>query len=157
MIEKIKISFADLSFHHIGLIAKDLEEGKNYLENNLGVTSWSEIIKDETQKVNIRFGKISDKGIFYELLSPSESSSPIMNSLKKNKNIINHVAYTLKNFDENIKILKKLGSIQLIKPVKAIAFNEAKIVFFMNKLGFVTEFIEDNDKLNSFDIWMGGI
>lgn len=157
MTKKIKISINDLSFHHIGLITKDLEAGKKFLENNLGVTVWSEVIKDETQKVNIRFGKINGNEMFYELLSPSDSSSPIMNSLKKNKNIINHVAYSLKNFDQNIKIFKKLGSIQLIKPVKAIAFNEAKIVFFMNKLGFVTEFIEDNDELNSFETWMGGI
>ena len=57
---------------------------------------------------------------------------------------MNHVAYSLKNFDKNIEIIKKNGSMQISKPVPAIAFNNLRIVFLVNKLGFITEFIEEN-------------
>jgi hypothetical protein len=123
-----------------------MEEGKKYLENSLGIEQWSKIIKDENQKVSIMFGKVDEGNFFYELLVPLNSSSPIFNSLKRGINIVNHVAYSLKNFDKNIEIIRELGSIQLMKPAPAVAFKGARIVFFMNKLGFITEFIDNNRK-----------
>ena len=88
----MKVSKNDLDFHHIGIVSRDMEEGKKYLENNLGIEQWSKIIKDENQKVSIMFGKVDEGNFLYELLVPLNSSSPIFNSLKRGINIVNHVA-----------------------------------------------------------------
>tara|TARA_B100000035_G_scaffold72540_1_gene59909 strand:+ start:38725 stop:39171 length:447 start_codon:yes stop_codon:yes gene_type:complete len=148
----MKVSKNDLGFHHIGIVSKDMEIGKRYLENSLGVEQWSEVMKDINQKVSIMFGRIDGSNFFYELLVPLNDKSPIFNSLKKGINIVNHVAYSLKNFDKNIEVIRELGSIQLTKPSPAVAFKGAKIVFFMNKLGFITEFIEDDQKINLMEL-----
>ena len=148
----MKVSKNDLAFHHIGIVSKDMEIGKRYLENSLGVEQWSEVMKDINQKVSIMFGRIDGSNFFYELLVPLNDKSPILNSLKKGINIVNHVAYSLKNFDKNIEVIRELGSIQLTKPSPAVAFKGAKIVFFMNKLGFITEFIEDDQKINLMEL-----
>ena len=59
---------------------------------------------------------------------------------KKKSN--NNRAYSLKNFDKNIE-QEKMDP-QISKPVPAIAFNNLRIVFLVNKLGFITESIEEN-------------
>tara|TARA_B100000035_G_scaffold94563_2_gene80085 strand:- start:5164 stop:5586 length:423 start_codon:yes stop_codon:yes gene_type:complete len=140
----MKVPKEDLNFHHLGILSESMEIGQKYLEDNLGVVDWGNIIEDERQGVLIKFGKIYKSNFFYELLTPLNEDSPIFNFLKKKINIMNHVAYSLKNFDKNIEIIKNNGSMQISKPVPAIAFNNLRIVFLVNKLGFITEFIEEN-------------
>ena len=79
----MKVPKEDLNFHHLGILSESIEIGQKYLEDNLGVVDWGNIIEDERQGVLIKFGKIYKSNFFYELLTPLNEDSPIFNFLKK--------------------------------------------------------------------------
>lgn len=131
-----------MHFHHIGIIVKKLSFGTNFYKKILNKITISKTIIDKNLGVKIKFIKSNDK-ILYELISPYGHTSPIKNSLKKNINIINHIAYKDKNFYKTILFLKKNNFIQISNAVKAKAFKGKKVVFFLTPLKHILELIED--------------
>ena len=131
-----------MKFNHIGIIVKDLNLGLDFFKSFLEINDITETIVDEVLGVNIKFFKDSS-GLQYELISPLNSKSPITQALEQNKNILNHVAYTSKNFDLDMKNIRKNKSIILGAPKKAKAFKNARVVFFLTTLGMIIELIEE--------------
>ena len=76
------------------------------------------------------------------LLKELEKKNPVINTLEKNKNILNHVAYTSKDFDNQLKILNKYGYVNISNISKSVAFNGNRIVFLLSPLNFIIELIE---------------
>ena len=132
-----------MKFNHIGIIVKDLTLGLNFFKSFLEINNITKTIVDEDLGVNIKFFKDST-GVQYELISPLNNKSPITQALIQNKNILNHVAYTSKNFDLDMKNIRKNQSIILGPPKKAKAFNNARVVFFLTSLGMIIELIEEH-------------
>ena len=81
-------------------------------------------------------------GNCYELVAPFGKNSPVNNIIKSKKNILNHLAYITSNFNKDLQSLTKKGLFAITMPAKAIAFNNAKIVFLLSPLGFIVELIE---------------
>tara|TARA_Y100000389_G_scaffold202789_1_gene249205 strand:+ start:2211 stop:2609 length:399 start_codon:yes stop_codon:yes gene_type:complete len=131
-----------MKFNHIGIIVEDLNLGLNFFKSFLEIDNITKTIVDETLGVNIKFFK-DISGLQYELISPLNSNSPITYALEQNKNILNHVAYTSKNFDLDMQNIRKSNSIILGAPKKAKAFNNARVVFFLTTLGMIIELIEE--------------
>lgn len=132
-----------MQFHHIGIIVKNIKFGENHLKSfcNFKRTS-KNIIIDKKIGVKILFLDYIHHPLI-ELIAPLNNKSPISLALDKNVNLLNHIAYKSKSFSTDVKKLKKKGLLQLTKPTPAKAFNNKKVVFFLNKLNFIIEVIED--------------
>ena len=130
-----------MRFHHLGIIVRDMSEGERYLESLLSTLEWSKIFKDPIQQVEVRFG-LDHSGIQYELIVPTQESSPVWSTLQSRKNILNHVAYIVENLPVTAEKLRNSSHIPLGPPQPAVAFMESPIQFFLNPLGFVVELIE---------------
>ena len=130
-----------MKFHHIGIIVKDFKNFKSKFRYLLNAKKFSKKYVDKIWNVEIIF-VTSKEGIIYELLSPLNKKSIIINQLKKKNNIINHLAFKTKNIKNEEKKLKKIGALPITKPKPAIAFKGKKVQFFYTPHNFIYEIIE---------------
>ena len=93
-------------------------------------------------RVKIQF-LYDKKNIRYELISGLGKNNPVDNTLNKNVNIINHIAYRTNKFEKIIKSMNAQGNLQISQPKNAKALRNKKVVFFLTKLGFIIELIEE--------------
>ena len=130
-----------MKFHHIGIFVKSLQIGRDYLNELFSINKIGEEIIDERMGIYVQF--LTDKcGICYEIVAPYSEVNPVQNLLKKNINILNHVAYKVENLETAILKYRELGCIPLGKPTPAVAFQGRKVIFFLSKLGIIIELIE---------------
>jgi methylmalonyl-CoA/ethylmalonyl-CoA epimerase len=132
-------------FHHIGIFVKDLDYGRSEMSKFIQVSQESEIIIDENLGVKILF-LTDQENINYELVAPYGKNNPVDGVISREKDLLNHIAYVSDSFDEEIKVLRRNGFVPLGKPKKAKAFKDARVIFFLNPLGFIIEIIEDLEK-----------
>jgi len=131
-------------FDHIGIFVKSISFGRRRLKKILDIVSVSKEIKDKKLGVIVQF--LYDKNnICYEIVAPYKKNNPVDNIIKSKKNILNHIAYKVENIKKKIKILQKENCIQISKVKPAVAFNNAKVVFFLTSIGIILELIEDKD------------
>lgn len=130
-------------FHHLGLVVSKIADGQKALEQVFGAMSWESPICDPIQKVNVCFGRQLSSEVLYELIEPLSSDSPIAETLKSKRNILNHVAYKTNTFDAKRAELRSLGYMPVTKPQPAVAFGGARVVFLLTPLNFILELIED--------------
>jgi methylmalonyl-CoA/ethylmalonyl-CoA epimerase len=130
------------TFHHIGIFVKDLNFGKKILSKIFNVVSASEEIIDENIGVKIIFLK-DNKGILYELVAPYGDKSPVLGTLKRGKDFLNHIAYLTNSFEKEVNKLRGEGFVPLGEAQSAKAFSGAKVIFLLSPLGFIVELIED--------------
>lgn len=130
-----------MKFDHIGIFVKDLEQGCKHMESIFPISSMSKIYEDSNLKVQIQFLYDQD-GICYELVAPFGEGNPVESVLSKNINILNHVAYNSINFEKSIEHLRSIGCMPLGPPKQALAFNNARVIFFLTPLRMILEIIE---------------
>ena len=131
-----------MDFDHIGIFCKNLKIGRNYFSKIFEIKKKSKEFSDSRLNVKVQF-LYDEKNIKYELIAPLGKKNPVDLSLKKNKNIINHIAYKTKSFQKEISRFRKMACIPLDKPKPAIAFQGKKIIFFLTPLRFIIELIEN--------------
>lgn len=137
------LSIGGMEFHHIGVIAQDIDYACNHMSLLFGVRDWSKVIEDPEQGVNVVFGKSQNSlAPLYEIVSPLHDNSPVSKLLAVKKNIINHVAYLSNDFDGARSQVRKLGCLPVTQPKLAVAFGGARICFYLSPMGFVFEIIE---------------
>lgn len=132
-----------MKFHHIGIFAKDIRFGKKIISSFLKIKEISKVYNDKSLGVKILFLK-DYSNITYEIVSPFGKKNPVKKLLKENKNILNHIAYKAKNFDKKIIFFRNNGFAPLNKPMKALAFNNKRVCFFLTPLNYIIEVIEDD-------------
>jgi len=131
-----------LHFHHLGIFVNNIEEGIKKLSQLINIKEIDKVIHDESMKVSIVF--ITDNsGLRYELVAPLGEDSPVCGVLDSRKNILNHIAYTTTEFDYEDKRLREEGNIRFARPQKAKAFNNSRVVFFLTRLGYIIELIDE--------------
>lgn len=133
-----------MKFDHIGVFVNTLSFGREEMKKMFNIRSVSEEFNDKKMSVSVQFLYDTD-GICYEIVAPYGDKSPVDNVLSSKKNLLNHVAYKVKNFDEKISEFINFRCIPLGKPTNAVAFNNARVIFFLNPLGFIIELIEDEE------------
>ena len=131
-----------LIFDHIGVFVKDLDYGGKHLRNLFPISRIGEVINDPVLKVSIQF-LYDDRGICYELVAPNGNSNPVEAVLRNGKNILNHVAYKTQDFDASISHFRASGCIPLGQAKPAIAFRNARVIFFLTPLRIIVELIEE--------------
>ena len=131
-----------MKFDHIGIFVKNLNQGRLKLQELLPIVSVSEVFNDSLLKVSVQFLNDSS-GICYEIVAPNGEGNPVDSVLIEKRNILNHVAYKVKNFEESIERLRQAQCIPLGKPQPAIAYGGARVVFFLTPLRMIVELIEN--------------
>ena len=131
-----------MKFDHIGIFCASLSSGRKHLENILLVGNWTDPVNDPIQKVSVQFGTDAS-GIRYELVAPCGENNPVEPLLAQSKNILNHVAYIVKDIYAEIKRLQEERCILISGPSPAKAFNNHNIAFLYTPLRFVIELIEN--------------
>jgi methylmalonyl-CoA/ethylmalonyl-CoA epimerase len=130
-----------MKFHHIGIFVNDLKYGNEILSGLHKIVKSSEVIFDNNLKVKIQF--LTDEfGLCYELVAPYGIGNPVENLLKSGKNILNHIAYQVQDFEASYERLRNLGCIPITLPQPAVAFGGSRVVFFITKLRYIIELIE---------------
>ena len=126
---------------HIGYVVKNLKKSSEFYCSHLDYSVKVPEIYVENQSVNIIMLE-SRRGVTpnLELITPVGTSSPAASALRRG-NIINHICYRTKRYDEILeKFEKKLVRPSMSAPVEL--FNGGRTFFvFLN--GQVTEFLED--------------
>ncbi len=130
-----------MKFDHIGIFVKNLEFGRENISKIFDIKKSSDEFHDKSLKVSMQF--FYDKsGIVYEIVAPFGKDNPVDKVLKKNTNILNHVAYKTNEFEKTIDKLRNIGCAPITEAKKALAFNHAKVIFFITPLNFIIEIIE---------------
>jgi methylmalonyl-CoA/ethylmalonyl-CoA epimerase len=130
-----------MQFDHIGIFVKTLNQGRIKLKEMLPIVSVSEVYHDPLLKVSVQFLNDSS-GICYEIVAPNGEGNPVDSVLIAKRNILNHVAYKVVNFEASIERLRQAHCIPLGKPQPAIAFGGARVVFLLTPLRMIVELIE---------------
>ena len=130
-----------MKFHHFGIIVSDIKKASKNLSEILPIKKKTKIFNDKNWKVKILF-LLDNNNVKYEIIEPLGKSSPVYNALKKNINILNHIAYESLNFEKDCKKLIKQGLLPLTKAMAAVAFKNKKVIFFYTKENFILEIIE---------------
>jgi methylmalonyl-CoA/ethylmalonyl-CoA epimerase len=131
-----------LKFHHIGILVRDLEQGKASLGILIPNMFWEKVIEDIGIGVKVLFGEDAT-GVRYELVAPINNQSLISNYLNTKDNMLHHLAYTVDNFDEKYIELRSLRLMPLSAPMPATAFGGKKVAFFLTPLKTILEIIEE--------------
>jgi methylmalonyl-CoA/ethylmalonyl-CoA epimerase len=132
-----------MNFDHIGIFVKDLKEGRNYFYQFFDIVNKSKEFHDHEMGVSVQF--LYDKcGVRYEIVCPLGINNPVDGMLIAKKNILNHMAYRVEEFDNKCLELRENGCIPISNTNSAVAFNGARVIFFLTPLGFVIEIIEDS-------------
>lgn len=130
-----------MKFHHIGVVARDLDAARAHLSATLAIAEWSATVDDPGIGVSVCFGQ-DGSGVRYELIAPLGNGSPVAGHLGEDRAILNHVAYTVPNLDQAAADLRAARCFPLGAAQPAKAFSGRRVQFFMSPLRFIIELIE---------------
>jgi methylmalonyl-CoA/ethylmalonyl-CoA epimerase len=131
----------EMTFHHLGVFVSSLDVGIEYLERLFPIIKFGSVFHDAELKVSIQFIYMND-GTCIELVAPYGDGNPVDGVLKSKRNILNHLAFQVKNFDSTLNYYRQLGCLMLSEPKPALAFQGARVVFFLTKIGLIIELVE---------------
>ncbi len=140
--EKINFDF-NITPHHIGYAVADIE--KSLLKyKQIGYYQSSPVYDDLDRSVQITFIRSFDERFTIELIAPMSDDSPVSGILKQMKNVSSpyHICYEVDDMDEAIINLKNKNFILTKNPAKAIAFDDRKVVFMVNREVGLIELVE---------------
>ena len=130
-----------MRFDHVGLFVSDLEIGRQQLGALLPIREWNNPIHDPGMNIMVQFG-VDESGLRYELVAPAGEPNPVSGVLASGHNILNHVGYRCENFEDAMAKLRAARAMPLGRPRPAVAFQGARIMFYLTPLKFVVELIE---------------
>jgi methylmalonyl-CoA/ethylmalonyl-CoA epimerase len=139
-----------MKFDHIGLVVEDLAAARAFLETTLAITEWTPITHDELLGVSVQFGR-SETHPVIELISPLGPTSPIAAALRGSKSILNHLAYTVEDLPQSAQLLLDQGCRPAGEPKPALAYQGARVQFFVSPLRFLIELIEAPNHTHPFE------
>ena len=129
---------------HIGTAVKDLNEAIKYYEQVLGLKCYN-IEEVKEQKVKTAFFKVGETKI--ELLESTDPEGPIGKFIEKKGEGIHHIAYAVKDLENQLKETELKG-VQLIDKTPRKGAEGLDIAFLHPKstFGVLTEFCEDKNQ-----------
>lgn len=132
----------ELSFDHVGLVVPELNLGKSQIKKILPIMHWTKTFDDPGLGVSVQFGR-DKSGFVFELIAPLGEKSPVANILKKRDGTLNQLAYRVDNLESAASHFRQSRAIPISRPQSAVAFNGAKVQFFMTDFNVVIELIEN--------------
>jgi methylmalonyl-CoA/ethylmalonyl-CoA epimerase len=144
-----------LVFDHVGIVVRDIDEGCRNLEAVLGELQWTQRFDDSGLGVSVQFARDTQMMV-YELIAPYGSGSPIERTLRARRDLLNQIAYRTDSLSAAASHLRETGAVPVSKPHPALAFNGANVQFFLTKLGFLIEVIEQIEDGHKFELRPSG-
>lgn len=141
-----------MKFDHIGIVVDNIAAGAEVLRDIFGIDQWSAVFEDHCIGVAVQFG-CDPSGICYELVAPLRDDSPVSRALAEGMNIINHVAYLVTDLDSEARRLRKLGFFPASRPTPALAYDGARIQFFVSEMRMIIELIEAINHCHAYASW----
>lgn len=138
MIQEHEIAI--LEFHHIGLLVDNIENSILHYSLLFGKENISNVIRINTQKVNVCFVK-AGPGSYIELVEPLGEGSPVYKLLKKRISYY-HIGYKVNDI---ISAVSKLESLNY-KPMtyfNSEAFKNKRCIFLFSPEAHLIELIEN--------------
>ena len=130
-----------MQFDHVGVFVESLDQGRARLQEILPLATVSEEFHDPLLKVSVQF--LHDtSGICYEIVAPNGDGNPVDALLAEKRNILNHIAYKVTDFDASAERLRRARCMPMGIPQPAVAFGGARVVFFLTPLRMIIELIE---------------
>jgi methylmalonyl-CoA/ethylmalonyl-CoA epimerase len=129
---------------HIGFLTGDVDQETAAFDALFGKLQWTNRFEDPLQDVVARFGR-TPEGLVYELVQPLSEKSPVSQSLKAKRNIINHLCYRCENLNDKGLELRRRGAVPVGAPKPGVAFSGNLIQFFYLPTGMLIEIIEGTD------------
>lgn len=130
-----------MKLDHIGYLTDDIEASARALVD-LGYIK-GQTYSDDIQKCFICFLRSDDNTI--ELVRPYEDNIPMNRLLKKRGTSPYHLCFEVEDVKQTFCTLsEKEGWIPLFAPVKAVAFNNRLITYFLNAETGYVEFVNEN-------------
>lgn len=136
-----KLKRNKMKFHHVGIFVANIKSGDNFFKSLIKINNTSKIINDKNLGIKVKF-LYDSKNICYELVAPLGIKNPVDKVLKKRSNIINHIAYKVKDLNRAIIYMRKKNCAPITRPMLAKAFKK-KVIFFLTPLNFIIELIEE--------------
>lgn len=131
-----------LKFDHVGLVVKEIAEGREFLRTTLGIDEWTEVVADPGIGVFVQFGRAAGDGPCYEVIAPLGEQSPVMGVVKTGKNVLNHVAYLTEDLKAEGERLRERGCIPTGSAQPAVAYGGRRVQFWITPLMFMVELVE---------------
>ena len=131
-----------MKIDHIGYAVKDIDKARETFET-LGF-SFEQLFEDTDRNLLIQFGE--KDGYRIELLAVlnKDKESPIDSYLHSIGPTMYHFCYSTDNLNEEIERLKLCRYLVICEPSKAIAFNNKRVVFLINRNIGLIELVESN-------------
>ncbi|MGE0078264.1 MAG: methylmalonyl-CoA epimerase [Bacteroidales bacterium] len=129
---------------HIGIAVKNLQDAIPFYENVLGLKCYNiEEVKD--QKVKTAFFMVGQTKI--ELLESTDPEGPIGKFIEKKGEGIHHIAFAVKDIENQLKAVEEKG-VALIDKTPRKGAEGLDIAFLHPKstIGVLTELCEDKNK-----------
>lgn len=131
-----------MTFHHIGIATKNIDEGYQYIKNNFKIVEETEVIYDPKQDAYLKLIKTEDTTI--ELVT-----GKIVDKLLKKGISYYHICYGVENIDRTLENMENVFVIS--EPKEAILFDYARVAFIMTPLGII-ELLELGKKKMSLNV-----
>jgi len=133
-----------LSFHHVGLLVRDVEDAAKHYTNLLGYRVESAAIDDPVQTARVLFLRQPKADSWLELVAPLGPGSKLCNLLNKGGGL-HHVCYETLELDASVETLRNEGCMVVGLPVPATAFPGRRIAWLMDRQRFLFELLEAGD------------
>jgi methylmalonyl-CoA/ethylmalonyl-CoA epimerase len=129
---------------HIGIAVSNLESAIEFYERVFGLKCYN-IEEVAEQKVRTAFFKVGETKI--ELLESTDPNGPISKFIEKKGEGIHHIAFAVKNIEEQLKYAEKQG-VNLIdaKPRKGAECLDIAFLHPKSTSGVLIEICEDKRK-----------
>ncbi|MCX7857744.1 MAG: VOC family protein [Deltaproteobacteria bacterium] len=112
-----------LKLDHIGFVTETREKIEKILKD-LGVECITKEIPDPRQKVSASFANIGERdSIYLEILTPTDSTSPISNFLKKKGPGLHHLCFEVDDIEKAVEEFKHKGFQIVCEPTECEAYD----------------------------------
>jgi len=130
-----------MKIHHVGIVVDSIDAHRPRYCRFFGLEPVSEVVTDETQRVNVQFLASGSDETSLELIEPLPGESPVRRSLEKGTTL-NHICFEVGDIEASVDQAIADGAVCVRRPVAATAFDGRRIAFvFYRGIGLV-EFVE---------------
>ena len=130
-----------MKLHHVGIVVDNIDGHRPQYCRFFGLEPVSEVVTDNTQRVNVQFLASPGGETSLELIEPLEGESPVRRALEKGTTL-NHLCFEVADVDRSVSRAEQDGAVCIRRPVPAAAFDGRRIAFvFYRGIGLI-EFVE---------------
>ena len=110
-----------MRLHHVGIVVDTIDGHRPRYCRFFGLEPVSEVVTDETQRVNVQFLASRAGETSLELIEPLPGESPVRRALEKG-NALNHLCFEVADIDGSVEQAVADGAMCVRTPVPAAAF-----------------------------------